>query len=48
MSTYTCHGMWSVCERGVMVMNMIMNMFVCILLQCAGGWAGKGEVRYAM
>ena len=25
-----------------------MNMFVCILLQCAGGWAGKGEVKYAM
>ena len=29
-------------------MNMIMNMFVCILLQCAGGWAGKGEVKYDM
>ena len=29
-------------------MNMIMNMIVCILLQCAGGWAGKGEVKYAM
>ena len=47
-------GVFEVCVAihvmgcGVCVMSLVMNMFVCILLQCAGGWAGKGEVKYAM